>query len=94
MEPGSRQCAKLCVNNDVTAVHDLQERLCSSLRRALAQARPCTLSAFVPLSQDHSEGRTPGHALVLVLVLARRLRSHLRMAAAAARKFCSGNWVR
>ena len=25
----SHQCAKLCVYNDVTAVHDLQERLCS-----------------------------------------------------------------
>jgi hypothetical protein len=24
---GSRQCAELCVYNDVTAVHDLQERL-------------------------------------------------------------------
>ena len=29
MGPGSHQCAKLCVYNDVTAVHDLQERLCS-----------------------------------------------------------------
>lgn len=39
----------------------------------------------MPLSQDSSEGRTPGHALVQVL--AKRLRSHLRRAAAFVRKF-------
>lgn len=35
----SRQCAKLCVYNDVTAVHDLQERLSDALLLWCGRAR-------------------------------------------------------